>query len=52
MNVVTSMTEMIIIGALYGLGLLSFRLVGGFGRAAEAFREWGGASARLPVSSS
>jgi hypothetical protein len=44
--------EMIIIGALYGLVLVSFRLLGGLGRAAEAIREWGGATGRLPAASS
>jgi hypothetical protein len=43
------MTQWLIIGSLYVLSLLSFRLLGGFGAAAEAFRTWGektGAAAR------
>jgi hypothetical protein len=35
------MTQWLIIAILYALVLLSFRLLGGFGAAAEAFRTWG-----------
>jgi hypothetical protein len=38
------MTQWIIIGLLYVLLLLSFRVLGGFGAAAGAFRNWGSAS--------
>ena len=40
------MTQWLIIGILYVLSLFSFRLLGGFGMAAEAFRRWGETTSR------
>jgi hypothetical protein len=41
------MTAWIIIGSLYAVAMLSFRLLGGFGSAAEALRQWGSAASGI-----
>lgn len=41
------MWDWIVIGVLYMLGVGFFRLLGGFGAAAEALQRWGRASASV-----
>ena len=41
------MAEWIIIGALDALVLIGFRRLGGIGAAADAFKDWGCAAARI-----
>jgi hypothetical protein len=38
-------TDWIIVGVLYALGMAFFRMLGGIAAAGEAFRRWGRASA-------
>ncbi len=45
----SGMWEWIVIGVLYVLALVSFRLLGGVGAAAQAFEMWGRSSASTRV---
>jgi hypothetical protein len=43
------MWDVIVIGVLYVLALGFFRMLGGWGAAADTFRRWGSHNASLPV---